>query len=239
LAGGTDIEIGGARLINPVICGSGEHVMTEAGLRSALDAGVGAVVAKSVNETQAARDQLERTDYALLDGSWNRLPWDFTAPRDATLACRSGLQTMDFAPWLDIVARLDRDAADSGQYVIASIILADLDAAIDMARQVEAAGVRILEFNIGTPGMHKVHQKEMMMMVDHGALEADRINHARMKMDMGGGKTMEHNDPNSALLEPGKSAEIVWKFSKAGTYEFACNVPGHYDAGMVGKLDVK
>ena len=151
MAGGTDIEIGGARLINPVICGSGEHVMTEAGLRSALDTGVSAVVAKSVNETQAARDQLERTDYALLDGSWNRLPWDFTAPRDATLACRSGLQTMDFAPWLDIVARLDRDAADTGQYVIASIILADLDAAIDMARLVEAAGVRILEFNIGTP----------------------------------------------------------------------------------------
>jgi uncharacterized cupredoxin-like copper-binding protein len=100
-------------------------------------------------------------------------------------------------------------------------------------------GELVHEFNIGTPGMHKVHQKEMMMMVDHGALEADRINHARMKMDMGGGKTMEHNDPNSALLEPGKSAEIVWKFSKAGTYEFACNVPGHYDAGMVGKLDVK
>ena len=91
------------------------------------------------------------------------------------------------------------------------------------------------EFNIGTPAMHKGHQKEMMMMVDHGVLEADKINHDKMKMDMGGGKTMEHNDPNSALLEPGKSKEIVWKFSKAGTFEFACNVPGHYDAGMVGE----
>ncbi len=88
-------------------------------------------------------------------------------------------------------------------------------------------GELVHEFNIGTPAMHKVHQKEMMMMVEHGVLEADKINHDKMKMDMGGGKTMEHNDPNSALLEPGKSAKIVWKFSNAGTFEFACNVPGH------------
>lgn len=100
-------------------------------------------------------------------------------------------------------------------------------------------GELVHEFNIGTPAMHKGHQKEMMMMVDHGVLEADKINHAKMKMDMGGGKTMEHNDPNSVLLEPGKSGEIVWKFSKTGTFEIACNVPGHYDAGMVGELTVK
>lgn len=100
-------------------------------------------------------------------------------------------------------------------------------------------GQLVHEFNIGTPDMHKGHQKEMMTMVDHGVLEADKINHDKMKMDMGGGKTMEHNDPNSALLEPGKSKEIVWKFSKAGTFEFACNVPGHYDAGMVGEVQVK
>ena len=100
-------------------------------------------------------------------------------------------------------------------------------------------GGLVHEFNIGTPDMHKGHQKEMMMMVDHGVLEADKINYARMKMDMGGGRTMEHNDPNSALLEPGKSKQIVWKFSNAGTFEFACNVPGHYDAGMVGEVEVK
>jgi len=102
----SETQIGRITLSNPVICGSGEHVMTEAGLKSALAAGVGAVVAKSVNETQAAKDQLDRTDYALLDGSWNRLAWNFTAPRNTTLACRSGLQTMDFDPWLEIVARL-------------------------------------------------------------------------------------------------------------------------------------
>lgn len=147
----TASRIGRITLKNPVICGSGEHVMTEAGLRTALATGVGAVVAKSLNETQAAKDQLDRTDYALLDGTWKRLPWDFTAPRDATLACRSGLQKMDFDEWIGITARLDAEAAQNDQYVIGSIILADLDAAVAMARQIEAAGIRVLEFNIGTP----------------------------------------------------------------------------------------
>ena len=100
-------------------------------------------------------------------------------------------------------------------------------------------GELVHEFNIGTRLMHMAHQKEMELMVDHGVLEADRINHERMKMDMGGGKTMEHDDPNSVLLEPGESGEIIWKFTKATELEFACNVPGHYDAGMMGRLHFK
>ena len=100
-------------------------------------------------------------------------------------------------------------------------------------------GELVHEFNIGTAAMHAGHQKEMMTMMEHGVLEADKINHDMMKMDMGGGKTMEHNDPNSVLLEPGKSAEIIWKFTKAIDLEFACNVPGHYEAGMIGKMHVK
>ena len=99
-------------------------------------------------------------------------------------------------------------------------------------------GEFVHEFNIGTAKMHKAHQKEMMMMVEHGALEPDKINHAMMKMDMGGGKSMEHNDPNSALLEPKKSGEIIWKFDTDAKLEFACNVPGHYESGMVGKISI-
>lgn len=98
-------------------------------------------------------------------------------------------------------------------------------------------GTIVHEFNIGTPHMHTEHQKEMQMMVDHGVLEANRINHDMMKMDMGNGHTMAHDDPNSVLLEPGKSAEIVWKFTQPMELEFACNVPGHYDAGMAGAFE--
>jgi uncharacterized cupredoxin-like copper-binding protein len=49
---------------------------------------------------------------------------------------------------------------------------------------------------------------------------------------------MEHNDPNSALLEPNKTKEIIWKFNTDAELEFACNVPGHYESGMVGKISI-
>lgn len=98
-------------------------------------------------------------------------------------------------------------------------------------------GTIVHEFNIGTPHMHAEHQKEMQMMVDHGVLEPNRINHHMMKMDMGNGHDMSHDDPNSVLLEPGKTAEIVWKFKQPMDLEFACNVPGHYDAGMAGSFE--
>jgi len=49
---------------------------------------------------------------------------------------------------------------------------------------------------------------------------------------------MEHADPNAIRLAPGASGEIVWTFGEAGSFEFACLIPGHYEAGMHGTLTV-
>jgi uncharacterized cupredoxin-like copper-binding protein len=49
---------------------------------------------------------------------------------------------------------------------------------------------------------------------------------------------MEHNDPNMVTVAPGKTGEVIWKFSKAGKIDFACLQPGHYDAGMKGAVAV-
>ena len=49
---------------------------------------------------------------------------------------------------------------------------------------------------------------------------------------------MEHDDPNSVRLAPGKTGEIIWKFTRSGTMKFACLIPGHYEAGMHGNLTV-
>ena len=49
---------------------------------------------------------------------------------------------------------------------------------------------------------------------------------------------MEHADPNQVSVEPGKTGELIWQFTKAGTFDFACLVPGHFEAGMVGKVRV-
>ncbi len=100
------------------------------------------------------------------------------------------------------------------------------------------AGEFVHEFNIGTAEMHASHQDEMMMMMQHGVLMPDHVDMAaakKMQASMGHGM---HNDPNSVLLEPGKSADITWTFPKhmESRIEFACNVPGHYQSGMTGRI---
>ena len=50
---------------------------------------------------------------------------------------------------------------------------------------------------------------------------------------------MEHSDPNQVSVEPGKTGELIWQFGKAGTFEFACLEPGHFEAGMRGNIIVK
>jgi len=49
---------------------------------------------------------------------------------------------------------------------------------------------------------------------------------------------MEHADPNQTSVAPGKAGELVWKFTKSGTFDFACLQPGHFEAGMAGKITV-
>ena len=50
---------------------------------------------------------------------------------------------------------------------------------------------------------------------------------------------MEHDEPNGLRLAAKKSGEILWKFSKAGTFEYSCLIPTHREFGMIGKVVVK
>jgi len=50
---------------------------------------------------------------------------------------------------------------------------------------------------------------------------------------------MKHAEPNMITLNAGQTGGIVWQFDKAGEVDFACLIPGHMEAGMVGKVKVK
>lgn len=50
---------------------------------------------------------------------------------------------------------------------------------------------------------------------------------------------MAHDEPYMAHVEPGKRGELVWRFNRVGEFDFACLIPGHYEAGMVGKVIVR
>ena len=50
--------------------------------------------------------------------------------------------------------------------------------------------------------------------------------------------SMEHDEPYMAHVAPGKSGEVIWNFNRAGEFNFACLIAGHYSSGMVGKIKV-
>lgn len=94
-------------------------------------------------------------------------------------------------------------------------------------------GRLVHEFTIGTADMHSAHKKEMLAMMQSGALLPGKIDREKMR-----GEGHSHGgESGSVLLEPGESGEFAWKFSGDARLEFACNIPGHYEAGMVGVFE--
>ncbi len=65
--------------------------------------------------------------------------------------------------------------------------------------------------------------------------KAENAEHAAMMAKF---PDMEHDEPYMAHVAPGKTGEIVWTFNRAGQFEFACLIAGHFQAGMVGTITV-
>ncbi|WP_255555635.1 cupredoxin domain-containing protein [Enterovibrio paralichthyis] len=60
-------------------------------------------------------------------------------------------------------------------------------------------------------------------------------NHAEMMRQM---PNMQHQESNMITLQPGQMSALIWKFEEQGDVDFACLIPGHMEAGMVGKVSV-
>jgi uncharacterized cupredoxin-like copper-binding protein len=88
-------------------------------------------------------------------------------------------------------------------------------------------GELLHEFSIGTPHMHEEHRTEMQRLADEGLLDATSV-----------APGVEHAHGNSVFIGPKQSAELTWTFGADAEIEFACNLPGHYEAGMKGAIDV-
>ena len=97
-------------------------------------------------------------------------------------------------------------------------------------------GELVHEFNIATKKMHLKHQPEMVKLVENEILLADKIDKKKMKEMAKKDHSMAHAHSNSVLLEPNKKGELIWKFNTDATLEAACNVPGHYEAGMISNF---
>jgi uncharacterized cupredoxin-like copper-binding protein len=78
-------------------------------------------------------------------------------------------------------------------------------------------GQAIHEFTLGDTAMQQAHANEMAQM----------------------GGAMTHDGPNSITLQPGETKQLTWRFGDAGTLQYGCHVPGHYQAGMHGQITIK
>ncbi len=105
--------------------------------------------------------------------------------------------------------------------------------------KVENAGELVHEFNIANKMMHIKHQPEMEKMVENEIFFLDSIDKIKMKKMAKMDKSMGHTHSNSVLLEPKQKGEIIWKFDNAVNIQVACNVPGHYQAGMIAEVNIK
>jgi uncharacterized cupredoxin-like copper-binding protein len=120
------------------------------------------------------------------------------------------------------VSRTVRVEAQDIKYNIASL---DVRAGETIRFVVVNKGESEHDFTIGDAATQKAHRAEMAKMMEHGTMD-----HGPMGM--------HHDDPNAVFLKPGETKELIWTFTRPGTFEFACNVPGHYEAGMRGRITV-
>jgi len=144
------ITVAGLELRNPVVAGSGEATATPDGIQACLDAGAAAVVAKSTNESEAAKAQLRASEYVVLDDELRPRPLGTgRSARGDSLFNRSGLLDEPFEEWVQTLARADAAAGDA--YVVPSLIVSGVDEAVVMAQAFERAGLRWLELNVAAP----------------------------------------------------------------------------------------
>ena len=98
-------------------------------------------------------------------------------------------------------------------------------------------GELVHEFNIATKIMHLEHQPEMMTLVENEIILSDKIDKQKMIEMVKKNPSMSHTHSNSVLLSPGESGNLIWKFTNSVKLEAACNVPGHYEAGMIAEIN--
>jgi len=99
-------------------------------------------------------------------------------------------------------------------------------------------GELVHEFNIANAMMHIKHQPEMERMVENEILLGDKIDKDKMQKMAAMDKSMGHSHSNSVLLAPKEKGILIWKFENAVDIEVACNVPGHYQAGMIAAVNL-
>ena len=88
------------------------------------------------------------------------------------------------------------------------------------------SGRLVHDFTLGDAATQRAHREEMAEMKAPGAGHDHPGDHHG------------HVEANAIVLNPGDAKELIWTFAQATDFEFACNLPGHYEAGMMGHIEI-
>ena len=115
----------------------------------------------------------------------------------------------------------------------------------DVKPGIRTVAIKMTDAMRFTPDRIEVKQGETVRLVHHnaGKIMHEFVLGTKKELDehaalMAKFPNMEHDEPYMAHVGPGKTGEIVWTFNHPGEFDFACLIPGHYQAGMVGKVKV-
>lgn len=115
----------------------------------------------------------------------------------------------------------------------------------DAAAATRTVEIRMTDNMRFTPDLVEVKQGDTIRFViaNAGQLQHEFVIGTKKELDehaamMAKFPGMEHDEPYMAHVAPGKKGELVWTFNRAGEFDFACLIAGHYQAGMVGKIKV-
>lgn len=114
--------------------------------------------------------------------------------------------------------------ADKAERTLEVVMTDDMRFTPDRVRFTEGETVRLVVKNTGKI-MHELVIGDQASLAEHAEMMVKFPN-------------MEHDEPYMAHVPPGETREIVWTFNRDGEFEFACLIPGHYQAGMLAKVEV-
>ena len=139
-------------------------------------------------------------------------------------------------------SKTEDDHSDSGEVVKEQKPWGIAGDAADVSRTIEVSMQDTMRF---TPELVDIKLGETIRFVVENdgkvlhefvlGTKATNDEHAEMMLKFPG---MEHDEPYMSHVDPSEKGEIIWTFNRAGNFDFACLIAGHYQAGMVGNIVV-
>ncbi|NQU14822.1 MAG: tRNA-dihydrouridine synthase [Desulfobacteraceae bacterium] len=144
-----EVNFCGVRVKNPIVASSAEPTLNAHNMKKCIDTGVGGVIAKTMTDSPAMRELTTRSKWRFLNERHEVCRGK--VPRAFSLYGRSGLALEEPKEFLKEIKETLKYAAEKEAVVIGSIASTEISGWVELGRQIEDAGVSLIEMNFGCP----------------------------------------------------------------------------------------